>query len=82
MGRNGRLNVWECDTPLDGLVIKPKSDAIEEIGVDGDELASTKKKVDLDDDLNGKKSGEEDDEMDAEDNQNVKFTIHYKKVAK
>ncbi len=81
MGRNGRLNVWECDTPLNGLVIKPKSNTVEEIGVDGDELASTKKNVDLNDDLTEKKDGDEDD-MDAEDNQDVKLTIHYKKVAK
>ena len=83
MGRNGRLNVWECDTALDGLVKKPKSETIEEIGVDGDELASSQKRVDLNEESDEiKDNAETDAEMEIEVEQKVKVTIHYKKTAK
>ena len=82
VSRNGRLNIWECDTKLDGLVKRVKNENVEEIGTDGDELASTKKNVSLDD-LEKKKEeekGQEEQDIHAAEDQKV--TIHYKKVAK
>ncbi len=74
MSRNGRLNVWECDTKLDGLIKKNKNEENQDLGVDGDELASKKKPDEsMDQDQNDHEDDEEEDK---------KITIHYKKVAK
>ena len=76
ISRNGRLNAWECDTKLDGLIKSRKPDEqVVVIGEDADELstsfaAATKMDVDVDSD----KDGQDDDD--------VKFTIKYKKIAK
>jgi hypothetical protein len=44
ISRNGRLNVWECDTKLNELIKKPKYENLEneELGVDSDELSNRK----------------------------------------
>ncbi len=44
ISRNGRLNVWECDTRLNELIKKPKYENVEseELGADSDELSNRK----------------------------------------
>jgi len=50
ISRNGRLNVWECDTRLDGLIKQTKLENNAEYsqGMDSDELENKNSKDNLD----------------------------------
>lgn len=76
VSKNGRLNVWECDTKLDGLIKKLKDEDKENV-VDGDDLAGKRSLNELNNNDQEVQNMEEDDQEEQE-----KFTIHYKKVAK
>jgi hypothetical protein len=44
ISRNGRLNVWECDTPLNGLIKSVKEVLVTEgVGQDSEELVASSK---------------------------------------
>jgi hypothetical protein len=80
VSRNGRLNVWECDTKLDGLIKsekKPsgKDELIGGVGQDNDELSSSN----FDSEANKMDMEKENEE---EETDTVKFTIKYRKVSK
>lgn len=80
ISRNGRLNVWECDTPLSGLVKRPRNeqDVENEVNLDDDRInggTSRLRTSSQGDDL--EESG---DKMETE--VPSKETIHYKKKAK
>ena len=77
MSRNGRLNVWECDTRLDGLV---KLDRDED---SNDENDDEDKKVD-DDFLTNKKNKTNENQTDITDleENKKKFYIAYQKKSK
>ena len=79
MSKNGRLNIWECDTKLDGLVKLSKDDISEDENDDED------KKVE-DEFLTNKKKNSNDIDIDHSDNSDEqskkKFYIAYTKKAK
>ena len=79
MSKNGRLNVWECDTKLDGLVKLSRD------GDSDDENDDEDKKVD-DEFLTDKKKTSNDIDIDHSDNSDEqtkkKFYIAYTKKAK
>ena len=75
--------MWECDTPLSGLVRKVKGEEnVEDLGIDGDELASTRKNDNSTNDLEEQNTDDNNNKMDLENDEEEKVTIHYKKVAK
>lgn len=86
ISRNGRLNAWECDTKLDGLIKSEKPGRDEEtdangLGQDADELTTSfaaATRMDVDDDDDGEKQKKEN----IDEDEDVKFTIKYKKIAK
>ncbi len=76
VSRNGRLNVWECDTPLNGLLEK-KIEEEKEIEVIKEDVLEDKKSKN--------KNGDEmaiDNDNDLPDDDIRNIGITYKKKAK
>lgn len=78
ISRNGRLNVWECDTRLDGLVKREKYE-LEDEETKAEELFPGKNDNESDD-LNENVNDEDSDNNHAEPKK--KFYIHYRKKSK
>jgi hypothetical protein len=72
ISRNGRLNVWECDTRLDGLIKQEKNEYLTE-ELDTDELGN-KKRDDLDESTSKMEITHEDGEK--------RVTITFRKKSK
>lgn len=70
------MNVWECDTKLDGLVKREKYEA-----ADSEELFSGKKTSDIDD-LNEKTENMDETTELSEQDPKKKFYIQYRKKSK
>jgi periodic tryptophan protein 2 len=77
VSRNGRLNVWECDTPLNGLVEK-KIEEEKEIEVIKEDVLEDKKSKNK----NGDEMAIDDDDSDLPDDDIRNIGITYKKKAK
>ena len=83
VGRNGRLNAWECDTRLDGLVKREPTE--QDMDVDNEDVTNGLKSNKDKDDL--EESVEADDVKVSsasieESNENKRFYISFKKRAK
>ena len=73
ISRNGRLNVWECDTKLNGLVEKTEEDDEEEQEESEHEGEEKKTKA---------ATVVKDETMGEDEEENKKIGIRYKKKAK
>ena len=79
IGRNGRLNVWECDTRLDGLIKQNKNEANPEFDLDSDEFSRSKSQTQA---VEDEATDENKEDMETNEDEPKKITIHYRKKAK
>ena len=72
ISRNGRLNVWDCNTKLDGLIKKIKGED-DDANLDGEDDVEEKEE----------KKDEADEQSDTENEEGKKKNrVAYRKVAK